>query len=79
MITAYPARTDEPLVDLYREWEEGRISYGETLTQLTPDEARDLADALTDAARLCETACAMPGCSSHRLDDAGGMCARHGG
>lgn len=70
MIRAYPARTDEPLVHL---------DAGGMLAELTPDEALDLADALTDAARLCETACAMPGCSSHRLDDAGGMCARHGG
>lgn len=71
MITAYPARTDDPLVAV----EIPHIA----LVEITPDEALDLADALTDAARLCETACAMPGCSSHRLDDAGGMCARHGG
>ena len=79
MITAYPARTSDPLVDLYREWEEGRISYGETLAQLTPDEARALAEDLISAAQLCETPCAKSGCHYHRLDDTNGMCAEHGG
>ena len=71
MITAYPARTDDPLVAV----EIPHIA----LVELTPDEARDLAEALGHAAGLCETACAMPRCSRHRLDDSGGMCAEHGG
>lgn len=66
VISAAPARTREPLVE---------ITATQHVEQMTADEAREFVDEITGAIRDVESTCDIGTCPSHPV--AHGVCAHH--